>query len=114
MKSPMNQSLETYSQEAINILGLDSVRSSPDLGGLDCLQVETSDQAKVATTSLQSPEKIGVASLVCFNDGTIGKNNLVVHHSVTSESHLVAIKVHTSSKQQARNTNGTKTTTCSG
>lgn len=85
--------------------------TSPDLGRLDSLDVEAGHNAKVAATSLQSPEQIRVASLVCVHNRAIGQNDLIVNDAVASEADLVAVEVDTASKKQTGHTNGAETTT---
>jgi hypothetical protein len=92
-------------------LGLHGVGTGPDLGRLDGLDVEAGHNAKVAATSLQSPEQIRVGILACVHNGTIGQNNLIVDDSVATEADLVAVEVDTTSKEQTRNTNGAETAT---
>ena len=104
----------SYSQELVNVLGRHGVRTSPNLARLDSLQIESSNDSKVATSALQSPEQVLVARLVGLDDGAIGEDNLVVDNGVTAEADLVAVEVDTASEEQSRDTDGAKATTSGG
>ena len=60
----------------------DNDGSTPDLGLLNSSNVNSSDNTEVVASTLKDLEKIGVALLVGIDDGTGGKDNLVVDNVV--------------------------------
>lgn len=108
------RSEQTYSQELVNVLSRDGVRTGPDLARLNSLQIKSSDNAKVAASALQSPEQIRVAGLVGLDNRAIGEDDLVVDNGVTAEADLVAVEVDTASEEQSRYADGSETATGSG
>lgn len=83
------------------------MRTSPDLGRLDRLNIEPGDDSKVTAAALQRPKQIRVVRLVHIGERAVGQDNLVVDHVAAGPADLVTVEVDAASQQQAGDTDGT-------
>lgn len=105
---------ETYSKEILQVILGNTVDTSPDLGRCEGAQSEAGDNTKVAATTLQSPEEVGVLRVVGSDNSAVGEDNLVLEDIVSRPTVLVAVEVDTSSEKKAGHTDGRETTTSHG
>lgn len=106
--------IRTYSKESIEVLLGNTVDSSPNLGRSKSAQSEAGDNTKVAATSLQGPEEVGVLRVAGSDNGTVGEDDLVLEDIVSRPTVLVAVEVDTTGEEKARHTDGRETATGDG